>query len=107
MLQKFVAYLSAKDKTISTLQQQVRSEQDKRKTQEAIRNYKDTGRSSFRFHPDEIADPMHTFVIPHIRDLDDRQFYLDLDMNTAKPEDLSCGISMVSSLSKKVKNGIF
>ncbi len=28
-------------------------------------------------------------------------------MNTAKPEDLSRGISMVSSLSKKVKNGIF
>ena len=32
MLHKFAAYLSAKDKTISTLQQQVRSEQDKRPT---------------------------------------------------------------------------
>ena len=107
MLLQMAAYLSAKDETIAALQQQVKAEQDKRKTQESIRNYEDTGRSSFQFHPDDIADLMHTFVIPHIRDLADRQFYSDLDMDTAKPEDLSRGISMVSSLSKKVKNGIF
>ena len=107
MMHKFAAYLTAKDKAISSLEQQVKLEQEKRKTQEAIRDYDDTGRSSFSFHPEDIGDLIHTFIIPHIRDLDDRQYYLDLDMNTAKPEDLSRGISMVSSLSKKVKNGIF
>ena len=107
MLHKFAAYLSAKDKAISTLEQQVKLEQDKRRTQEAIRDYDDTGRSSFRFHPDDISDLLHTFIIPHIRDLDDRQYYFDLNMDTAKPEDLSCGISMVTNLSKKVKNGNF
>ena len=75
--------------------------------QEAIRDYNDTRRSSFCFHPDDISDLLHTFIIPHIRDLDDRQYYFDLDMDTAKHEDLSCGISMVTNLSKKVKNGIF
>ena len=104
---RFAEYLSAKDKAISDLQQQVQFEQEKRKTQEAIRDYDDTGRSSFYFHPEDIGDLLHTFIIPHIRDLADRQYYFDLDMETAKPEDLSRGISMVSSLSKKVKNGIF
>ena len=92
---------------ISDLQQQVQFEQEKRRTQEAIRDYDDTGRSSFYFHPEDIGDLLHTFIFPHIRDLADRQYYFDLDMETAKPEDLSRGISMVSSLSKKVKNGIF
>ena len=87
MLLQMAAYLSAKDETIAALQQQVKAEQDKRKTQEAIRNYEDTGRSSFRFHPDEIADLMHTFVIPHIRDPDDQRYYHNLDMATALPED--------------------
>ena len=67
MLKQFAAYLSAKDEIISVLQQQVKTKQDKRKTQEAIRNYEDTGRSSFRFHPDDISDLLHTFIIPHIR----------------------------------------
>ena len=39
MLQKFAAYLSTKNEIISALQQQVKTEQEKRKTQEAIRNY--------------------------------------------------------------------
>ena len=106
-MRKFAAYLSAKDKAISTLEQQVKSEQDKRRTQEAIRDYDDTGRSSFSFHPEDVGDLLHTFIIPHIRDLDDRQYYFELDMNTAKPEDLSRGISMVTSLPKNVKNPIF
>ena len=75
MLEQFAAYLSAKDETISALQQQVKTEQDKRKTQEAIRDYEDIGRSSFRFHPDDIGDLLHTFIIPHIRDLDDEHYY--------------------------------
>ena len=75
MLLEMATYLSAKDETIAALQQQVKAEQDKRRTQEAIHNYEDTGRSSFQFHPDDIADLMHTFVIPHIRDLDDQQYY--------------------------------
>ena len=87
MLKQFAAYLSAKDKTIPALQQQ-----DKRKTQEAICNYEDTGGSSFCFHPDDIGDLLHTFIIPHICDLDNQQYYYNLDMATAKPEDLSCGI---------------
>ena len=45
MLKQFGAYLKAKDETISVLQQQVKTEQNKRATQEAIRNYEDTGRS--------------------------------------------------------------
>ena len=107
MLLQMAAYLSAKDETIAALQQQVKAEQDKRKTQESIRNYEDTGRSSFQFHPDDIADLMHTFVIPHIRELDDQKYYSDLDMATALPEDLSRGISMVTNLPKNVKNPIF
>ena len=107
MLLQMAAYLSAKDETITALQQQVKAEQDKRKTQESIRNYEDTGRSSFQFHPDDIADLMHTFVIPHIRELDDQKYYSDLDMATALPEDLSRGISMVTNLPKSVKNPIF
>ena len=90
MMHKFAAYLSAKDKAISSLEQQVKLEQDKRRTQEAIRDYDDTGRSSFSFHPEDIGDLLHTFIIPHIRDLDDRQYYFDLDMETAKPEDTLC-----------------
>ena len=104
MMLKFAEYLSAKDKAISDLQQQVQLEQNKRKTQEAIRDYDETGRSSFQFHPQNISDLLHTFVIPHIRNSADRQFYFDLDMDTAKPEDLSRGISMVTSLPKNVKN---
>jgi len=107
MLLQMASYLSAKDETIAALQQQVKAEQDKRRTQEAIRNYEDTGRSSFQFHPDDIADLMHTFVIPYIRNLDDQKYYSDLDMATALPEDLSRGISMVTNLPKSVKNGIF
>jgi hypothetical protein len=107
MLRQFAAYLSAKDETIFVLQRQVKTEQDKRKTQEAIRNYEGTGRSSFRCHPDDIGDLLHIFIIPHIRDLDDEHYYYDLDMTTAKPEDLSHGISMVTDLPKNVKNPIF
>ena len=71
MMLKFAAYLTAKDKAISSLEQQVKLEQEKRKTQEAIRDYDDTGRSSFSFHPEDISDLLHTFIIPYIRDLDD------------------------------------
>ena len=70
MLKQFGAYLKAKDETISVLHQQFKNEQNKRATQEAIRDYEDTGRSGFHFHPDDIGDLLHTFVIPHIRDLD-------------------------------------
>ena len=94
MLQQFGAYLKAKDETISVLQRQVKSEQNKRATQEAIRNYEDTGRSGFQFHPDDIGDLLHTFVIPHIRDSDDQRYYYNLDMAIAEAEDLSRAISM-------------
>ena len=104
MLQKFAAYLSAKDKTISTLEQHVKFERDKCRMQEAIRGYDGTGSSSFCFHPDDIGNLLHTFIIPHIHDLDDQRYYFDLNMATAKPKDLSCGISMVTNLSKNVKN---
>ena len=50
---------------------------------------------------------MHTFVIPHICDLDDRRYYHNLNMATANPEDLSCGISMATKLPKNVISGIF
>ena len=63
MMLRFAEYLSAKDKAISDLQQQVQFEQEKRKTQEAIRDYDDTGRSSFYFHPEDIGDLLHTFII--------------------------------------------
>ena len=68
MLKQFASYLKAEDETISVLQQQVKTEQNKHATQEAIRH---TGRSRFRFHHDDIGDLLHTFVTPHIRDLDD------------------------------------
>ena len=96
MLKQFGAYLAAKDETISVLQQQVKTEQNKRATQEAICNYKDRDGSGFRFHPEDLDDLLHTFVIPHIRDLDDQQYYYDLDMATAKPEDFTCGVSLVA-----------
>ena len=107
MLKQFSSYLKAKDETISVLQEQVKTEQSKRATQEAIRNYEDTGRSTFRFHSDDFGDLLHSFVNPHIRDLDDQQYYYDPGMATAKPEDLSRAISMVVNLPKAVKNGIF
>ena len=88
MLHQFGACLKAKDETNSVLQQQVKNEQNKRATQEAIRNYEDTSRSEFRFQPDDISNLLHTFVIPHIRDLDDQQYYYNLDMATAQAEDL-------------------
>ena len=53
------------------------------------------------------GDLLHTFIIPHIHDSANRQFYFNLDMDTTKPKDLSCGISMVTNLPKSVKNGIF
>ena len=87
MLLQMAAYLSAKDETIAALQQQVKAEQDKRRTQEAIRNYEDTGRSTFRFHPEDLGSLFDTFITPHISDLDDQQYHSDLDMATAKPED--------------------
>ena len=98
MMKQFASYLKAKDKTISVLQQQVNTEQNRRATQEANCNYEDTCRSSFLFHSDDLADLFHTFVIPHIRDLDDQRYYYDLDMATAKLEDLSCGVSMAVNL---------
>ena len=82
-------YLKAKDETISVLQQQVKTAENERLTQEAIRNCEDTGRSGFHFHPDDVGDLLHTFVIPHIRDLDDQRYYQYLDMATAEAEDLS------------------
>ena len=73
MLKQFASYLKAKDETISVLQEQVKSEQNKRATQEAIRNYEDIGRSSFLFHPHDLADlftPLSslTFVTKTIND---------------------------------------
>ena len=73
-----------------------KTEQNKRATQEAICNYEDTGRSGFQFYPDDIGDLLHTYVIPHIRDLDDYRYYYNLDMATAEPKDLSRAISMVT-----------
>ena len=96
MPQQFGAYLKAKDETIFVLQQQVKTAENKCSTQEAIRNYEDTGRSGFQFHPDDIGDLLHTYVIPHIRDLDDQRYYYNLDMATTEPEDLSQAISMVT-----------
>ena len=57
--------------------------------QKAICNYEDTYRSGFQFHPDDIDDLLHTYVIPHIRDSDDQRYYYNLDMATAEAEDLS------------------
>ena len=62
MMHKLAAYLTAKDKAISSLEQQVKLEQEKRKMQEAIRDYDGTGRSSFSFHPEDIGDLTHTFI---------------------------------------------
>ena len=84
------------------LQQQVKDKKNKHATQEAIRH---TGRSRFRFHHEDIGDLLHTFVTPHIRDLDDQRYYYNLDMATAESEDLSG--AMVINLSKAMKNGIF
>ena len=71
MLQQFGAFCKAKDESISVLQQRIKKEQNKRATQEAICNYEDRGRFGFHFHPQDIGDLLHTFAIPHIRDLDD------------------------------------
>ena len=98
MLKQFGTYLKAKDETIFVLQQQVKTEQNKHATQEAIRNYEDTGGFGFCFHPQDLSDLLHTFVIPHIRDLDDQRYYYNLDMATVEPEDLSQAISMVVNL---------
>ena len=65
MLKQFGAYLKAQDETISVLQQQVKTEQNKRAAQEAIRNYEDIGISGVCFHPEDIGHLLHTFVIPH------------------------------------------
>ena len=107
MLKQFGTYLKAKDETIFVLQQQVKTEQNKHATQEAIRNYEDTGGFGFCFHPQDLSDLLHTFVIPHIRDLDDQRYYYNLDMATVEPEDLSQAISMVVNLLQAVKNPIF
>ena len=45
------------------------------RTSVSIRNYEDTGRSSFRFHREDFGDLLHTCVIPHIRDFEDQQYY--------------------------------
>ena len=37
-----------------------------------------------------------TFVIPHIRDLEDQKYFKKLAIATAKAEDLSSAISMVT-----------
>lgn len=89
-------FLKAKDETISGLQQQTKTSENKRLTQEAIRNYEDTGRSGFHFHLDDVSDMLGTFVIPHIRDLEDQKYFKKLAIATAKAEDLSSAISMVT-----------
>ena len=76
-------------------------------TQEAIRNYEDTGRSGFCFHHEDIGDLLHTFVNPHIRDLDDQRYYYNLDMATAELKDLPRAISMLVNLPKAVKKSDF
>ena len=107
LLQQFGAYLKAKDETIFVLQQQVKTAKNKRLTQEAIRNYEDIGRSGFHFHPYDMGDVLHSFVIPHIRDLNDQRYYQNLDMATVEAEDLSRAIFMVTLLPKAVKGPIF
>ena len=67
----------------------------------------DTGRSGFRFHQKDVGDLLHTFVISHIRDLDDQRYYYNLHMATTKPEGLSQAISMVVNLPKAVKIRFF
>ena len=62
--------------------------EDKRLTQEAIRNYGGIGRSGFHFHLDDISDLLSTFVIPHIRDLDNKRYFQNLDIATAEAKDL-------------------
>ena len=96
MLKQFGVCLKAKGETISVLQQQVKAVENKCSTQEAIRNYENTSRSGFRFHPDDVGDLLDTFVVPHIRDLDDQRFFQNLDMANAKAEDFSRAFSMVT-----------
>ena len=50
ILQQIGAFLKAKDETILALQQQLKTSENNRLTQEAIRNYEDGGRSGFHFH---------------------------------------------------------
>ena len=57
------------------MQQQIKTLEDKRLTKEAIRNYEDTGRSRFDFHPDDTGDMLDTFVIPHIRAVEDETYF--------------------------------
>ena len=71
MLKQFGTFLKAKDETISALQQQIKTSENNRLTQEAILDYEDTGRCGFHFHPDDVGDVLGTFVFPHIRDLSD------------------------------------
>ena len=54
-----------------------------------------------------VGDMLDTFVIPHIRDLDNRRYFQNLDIATAEAEDLSRAIFMVTQLPKAVKNPIF
>ena len=37
----------------------------------------------------DLGDLLHTFVIPHIHDLDDQRYHYNLDVATAKLEGLS------------------
>ena len=57
------AFLKAKDETISALQQQLKTSKNNQLTQEATRNYKDTGRSRFHFHPNDVGDMLGTYVL--------------------------------------------
>ena len=50
---------------------------------------------------------LDTFVIPHIRDLEDQRYFQRLDIATAETEDLSRAISMVTQLPKVAWNPIF
>ena len=95
-LKQFGAYLKAKDATIFVLQRPVKTSENKRLTQEAIRNYENTGRSGFHFPPDDVGDLLDTFVIPHIRDLDDQRYFQNLDITSAEAEDLSRAFSITA-----------
>ena len=88
MLKQFGAYLKAKDGTIFVLQQQIKTSESKHLMQEAIRNYKDTGRSGFHFHHDDVGGMLDTFIIPHICNLEDQRYFQKLGIATTEAEDL-------------------
>ena len=89
VMQQLSAYFKSKDQRIAGLVQKLEASETRVHTQQLIRDYKERGRSDFRFDPDDMAVYLiESFVIPHILKADAQQYLEQMNWPSAKPRTL-------------------